>query len=37
MNEIRFCRKWTAAIERGEQRKRMLWDLDSNFGANWAN
>ncbi len=35
MNEIRFCRKWTAAIERGK-RKRMLWDLDSNFEANWA-
>ena len=37
MNEIRFCRKWTSAIERGEKRKRMLWDLDSNLGANWAN
>ncbi len=37
MNEIYFCRKWTAAIERGEKRKRMLWDLDSNFEANWAN
>ena len=36
MNEIYFCRKWTAAIERGEKRKRMLWDLDSNFEANWA-
>src|SRR5712691_9943537 len=36
MNEIRFCRKWSAALERGEKRKRMLWDLDSNFEANWA-
>jgi predicted metal-dependent phosphoesterase TrpH len=35
-NEVRFCRKWTAAIEHGEKRKRMLWDLDSNFEANWA-
>jgi predicted metal-dependent phosphoesterase TrpH len=35
-NEIRFCRKWTAALEHGEKRKRMLWDLDSNFEANWA-
>jgi predicted metal-dependent phosphoesterase TrpH len=35
-NEIRFCRKWTALLEHGEKRKRMLWDLDSNFEANWA-
>src|SRR6266852_2583614 len=36
LNEIRFCRKWCSAIERGEKHKRMLWDLDSNFEANWA-
>jgi hypothetical protein len=36
MNEIRFCRKWSSALDRGEKRKRMLWDLDSNFEANWA-
>ena len=36
LNEIHFCRKWAAAMERGEKRKRMLWDLDSNFEANWA-
>ncbi len=36
MNEIRFCRKWTTAIERGGKRKRMLWDMDSSFEANWA-
>jgi len=36
MTEIRFCRKWTAAIENGVTRKRMLWDIDSNFQANWA-
>jgi len=36
LNEIRFCRKWTAALEHGDRRKRMLWDLDSNFEANWA-
>jgi predicted metal-dependent phosphoesterase TrpH len=35
-NEIRFCRKWAAALAHGEKRKRMLWDLDSNFEANWA-
>jgi predicted metal-dependent phosphoesterase TrpH len=36
LNEIRFCRKWSSAIERGGKRKRMLWDMDSNFEANWA-
>ena len=36
MNEIRFCQKWTTAIEDGEKRKRMLWDLDSKFEANWT-
>ena len=36
MNEIHFCRKWSTAIERGRKRKRMLWDMDSNFEANWA-
>ncbi len=36
LNEIRFCQKWTSTLERGEKRKRMLWDLDSNFEANWA-
>ncbi|HXY25710.1 MAG TPA: PHP-associated domain-containing protein [Candidatus Acidoferrum sp.] len=36
MNEIQFCKKWTAAIENGVPRKRMLWDIDPNFEANWA-
>jgi hypothetical protein len=36
MNEIRFCRKWSSAIENGKKRKRMLWDMDSKFEANWA-
>jgi len=36
MNEIRFCRKWTAALEREGKHKRMLWDMDSKFEANWA-
>jgi predicted metal-dependent phosphoesterase TrpH len=36
MNEIRFCRKWSGMMESGEKRSRMLWDLDSNFEANWA-
>jgi predicted metal-dependent phosphoesterase TrpH len=33
--EIHFYRKWSAAIEGGENRRRMLWDLDSNFETNW--
>jgi predicted metal-dependent phosphoesterase TrpH len=35
-NEIRFCKKWSAALESGEKRPRMLWDVDSSFEANWA-
>jgi len=36
MNEIRFCRKWSAAMESGGTRKRMLWDINPRFEANWA-
>jgi predicted metal-dependent phosphoesterase TrpH len=36
LNEIRFCRKWSAAMEDGLARKRMLWDVDPGFEANWA-
>jgi hypothetical protein len=36
MNEIRFCQKWVAALERGERRQRMFWDMDSGFEANWG-
>jgi len=36
VNEIRFCRKWTAAMENGGKRKRMLWDIDPTFEANLA-
>ena len=36
LNEIRFCRKWSAALERGGRRQRMYWDMDSSFEANWA-
>jgi predicted metal-dependent phosphoesterase TrpH len=35
-NEIRFCRKWSAAVESGEKRPRMLWDMDSSLEANWG-
>ena len=33
-NEILFCQKWAGALERGEKRQRMFWDLDSGFEAN---
>ncbi|HYL65388.1 MAG TPA: PHP-associated domain-containing protein [Candidatus Methylomirabilis sp.] len=36
LNDMRFCKKWTAALERGEKRQRMFWDTDSRFEANWA-
>jgi len=36
LNEIRFCRHWTAQLEQSEQKPRMLWDVDSRFEANWA-
>jgi predicted metal-dependent phosphoesterase TrpH len=36
VNEIRFCQKWSAALERGEKRRRMFWDMDSSFEANWG-
>lgn len=35
-NEMRFCKKWTAAMEGGTPQKRKLWDIDSSFEANWA-
>lgn len=40
LNEIRFCRQWTARLLETSKRPRMLWDVDSSFeanlGANWA-
>jgi predicted metal-dependent phosphoesterase TrpH len=36
VNELRFCKQWSARQERGEKRHRMLWDVDANFEANWA-
>lgn len=35
-NEMRFCRKWAAALENRTQRPRMLWDMDSSFQAEWS-
>jgi predicted metal-dependent phosphoesterase TrpH len=36
VNEIRFCRKWSTTLRRGEKRLRMFWDMDSSFEANWG-
>lgn len=36
LNEVRFCKKWSAALEKSPKRTRMLWDLDSSFEANWS-
>jgi predicted metal-dependent phosphoesterase TrpH len=37
LNEMRFCRKWAAALESGEKRPRLLWNLDSRLEAKLAN
>jgi predicted metal-dependent phosphoesterase TrpH len=36
LNEMRFCRKWAAALESGQKSPRMLWQLDSGLEANLA-
>jgi predicted metal-dependent phosphoesterase TrpH len=36
MNEIRFCKEWTARLEGKAKRSRMLWEMDTGFEANWA-
>jgi predicted metal-dependent phosphoesterase TrpH len=36
LNEIYFCQKWAAALESGEKRQKMFWELDSSFGVNWG-
>jgi predicted metal-dependent phosphoesterase TrpH len=37
LNEIRFCKKWTAHLEAKAKQPRMLWDVDSSLETNWAN
>jgi predicted metal-dependent phosphoesterase TrpH len=37
LNEIRFCKKWAATLERGERRPRMLWDLSAQLDTTLAN
>jgi predicted metal-dependent phosphoesterase TrpH len=36
LNEMRFCRKWSATLESEGKRPRMLWKLDSGLEANLA-
>ena len=36
INEIRFCKKWTAALEREQKNPRMLWDVDSRLETSLA-
>jgi predicted metal-dependent phosphoesterase TrpH len=35
LNEIRFSKQWAARLE-GKTKRRLLWDMDSGFEANWA-
>jgi predicted metal-dependent phosphoesterase TrpH len=37
LNEIRFCRKWSALLETDNRQPRMLWEVDSRMETNWAN
>jgi predicted metal-dependent phosphoesterase TrpH len=36
LNVVRFCMKWSAALEQKRKRPRMLWDVDSRFEAGLA-
>jgi len=36
LNEIRFCKQWTAQLEHPEKKPRILWEVDSRFETNWA-
>src|SRR5258708_2078161 len=36
LNEIRFCRKWSAKLESDEKRLRLLCQLDSGLETNLA-
>ena len=36
LNEVRFCKRWASRLVGQTQRPRMLWDVDSQFEANWA-
>jgi predicted metal-dependent phosphoesterase TrpH len=34
LNEIRFCRKWSAKLDGGEKPSRLLWQLDAGLESN---
>jgi predicted metal-dependent phosphoesterase TrpH len=36
LNELRFHKKWGPLMNGASRRPRMLWEIDSKFGANWA-
>ncbi len=36
IHEIRFCRKWSVAMERDEKRPGTFWSMDSRLGETWA-
>jgi predicted metal-dependent phosphoesterase TrpH len=36
LNEIRFCRKWSATMDSKEKQARLLWQLDSGLETNLA-
>ena len=35
LNEIRFCRKWSAKLGNDEKRSRLHWQLDTGLESNW--
>jgi hypothetical protein len=36
LNEIRFCRKWSAKLDGGQKPSRLLWQLDAGLESNLA-
>jgi predicted metal-dependent phosphoesterase TrpH len=36
LNEMRFCRKWSAKLDSGEKQPRLLWQLDTGLERNLA-
>jgi predicted metal-dependent phosphoesterase TrpH len=36
LNEIRFCRKWSAKLDSDEKQSRLLWQLDRGLESNLA-
>jgi predicted metal-dependent phosphoesterase TrpH len=36
LNEIRFCRKWSAKLDSQEKQSRLLWQLDAGLERNLA-